>query len=477
MPDLTTELLDSARLLFDLQRSNEIAQAFAGCLEPELIAQKVTDGLVEKFDIAFARIWLLEADQATLKLVASSGMYTRTNGSFARVPMGAYKVGKIAQNRMSFLSNNLADESWVKDREWAIANNIRGFAGYPLTLGDRVVGVLATFSHRAMAPEFLEVLQVLCVTVAVALDTAQRYQQEQKLWRASSQRPSFTELSLSDQLANILTSARLTLIGTEQMLNFQATYIFLRAAETLNQMGCTYGRLIYGSDLVTLEAIIPSPNLDTSAQQNWVSTSMGDLSFAIACTGGALQTQADVSQKAIQVSFKIPYPSCTWGGRLCIQCRQPVLQVAFTHLAFLAGLTVCETPQVEVPLLTDDAAQLSSVQPVLWIYQEGQVLPKGICGAVTLSIAPTQLREAVEAVTRGDKWGIVQPVEDTPSLSEREVEIMALLVQGLRDRDIASKLIISESTVKFHINNVLAKLKARTRYQALYEVIRNGWIR
>nr|WP_250125910.1 hypothetical protein [Chroococcidiopsis sp. CCMEE 29] len=43
-------------------------------------------------------------------------MYTHINGSFARVPMGAYKVGKIAQNRVSFLSNNLADEAWVKDR-------------------------------------------------------------------------------------------------------------------------------------------------------------------------------------------------------------------------------------------------------------------------------------------------------------------------------------------------------------------------
>lgn len=37
--------------------------------------------------------------------------------------MRAYKVGKIAQNRVSFLSNHLADEAWVRDREWAIAIN------------------------------------------------------------------------------------------------------------------------------------------------------------------------------------------------------------------------------------------------------------------------------------------------------------------------------------------------------------------
>ncbi|MBE9014508.1 response regulator transcription factor, partial [Pseudanabaenaceae cyanobacterium LEGE 13415] len=61
-------------------------------------------------------------------------------------------------------------------------------------------------------------------------------------------------------------------------------------------------------------------------------------------------------------------------------------------------------------------------------------------------------------------------------LSEREIEILRLLTQGFRDRDIADQLIISESTVKFHLNNVMNKLKARTRYQAIYAAIVQGWI-
>jgi DNA-binding CsgD family transcriptional regulator len=43
-----------------------------------------------------------------------------------------------------------------------------------------------------------------------------------------------------------------------------------------------------------------------------------------------------------------------------------------------------------------------------------------------------------------------------------------------RDRDIADRLIINESTVKFHMNNVLKKLKEQTRYQALHQAIVNG---
>jgi DNA-binding NarL/FixJ family response regulator len=149
--------------------------------------------------------------------------------------------------------------------------------------------------------------------------------------------------------------------------------------------------------------------------------------------------------------------------------------MAFTHLSFLAGLTVCDPTDEEIPLLTDDVTQIQSAQQVLWIEQGIQV-PKGIKAKVNLSSSPGQLREAVEAVVRGGSWGIESNVPAAQLLSERELEIMNLLAQGLRDRDIASSLIISESTVKFHINNILAKLKARTRYQALHQVIVKGWI-
>jgi DNA-binding NarL/FixJ family response regulator len=50
------------------------------------------------------------------------------------------------------------------------------------------------------------------------------------------------------------------------------------------------------------------------------------------------------------------------------------------------------------------------------------------------------------------------------------------LTQGHCDRDIADRLMISESSVKFHMNNVLKKLKAQTRYQALHQAIVNSLI-
>lgn len=315
MPDPIAELLDPTRLLFDLQRGNEIAQSFSGCLEPEAIANRVTDGLVAKFACAFARIWLLEPDQTTLKLVASSGMYTHTDGSFARVPMGAYKVGKIAQNRVSFLSNNLADEPWVGDRDWAIANNIRGFAGYPLVIKDRVVGVLATFSHHAMAAEFLEVLQTLCTMVAIALDTALQHQKAKQSWQSKVRSPAFNHLSLSDQLASILSSTRLTLVGTEQPLTLPLAYVFLQTAEILNRIGCTYCRLIYTAESVTLEAIVPvSDDLSSDDRKAGLQSALGELFFTASCLGERCKPKQALTKEPFRLYSEFPTPTVIWGN-------------------------------------------------------------------------------------------------------------------------------------------------------------------
>lgn len=110
------------------------------------------------------------------------------------------------------MSNNLASEPWVGNREWAIANNIRGFAGYPLTIKDEAMGVLAVFSHQALELEFLEVLQTLCAIVSVTLNTAMQYQKEKQAWQINNT----SSLSLCDHLVSILSTTRLTLVGKEK---------------------------------------------------------------------------------------------------------------------------------------------------------------------------------------------------------------------------------------------------------------------
>lgn len=67
------------------------------------------------------------------------------------------------------------------------------------------------------------------------------------------------------------------------------------------------------------------------------------------------------------------------------------------------------------------------------------------------------------AVARGD-------------LTAREAEILALVADGLESRQIAGELFVSPDTVRTHVANVLTKLNARTRAQAVAIAVRKGWI-
>jgi DNA-binding CsgD family transcriptional regulator len=476
-------MLDVTRLLLDLQQATEIAQRFSGCLQPGDLARCATEGLVAQFKMAFARIWLVEPDYTALRLVASSGLYTRIDGSFARVPMGAYKVGKIAQNRVSFLSNALPEEPWVKDREWAIAHQIRGFAGFPLMLGDRVLGVLAVFSHSALSPEFLEVLKVLCAMLSVSIDLIFTQQTAHPL-SADPRANGGRSPALSDQLATFLGLGHLTLMGTEQSLSLAQTSLFLQVAEHLSQQDCRYCRLIYGEESVILEALVNLNSGDLSsteidAEVDSGRSPLGMVSLWAQYLGGQLSSAILADSQVLQMVLTVPYASPRLSPlQVRIQCQSPLLQLALTQLAAIAQIQVLTSGRGIVPLLTDDEQVLATLTPsafpVIWV---GDRPPHSgaIAARVDLSLDAQQLHRVVEQVNQGRVWDL--PPTSAPSpLSAREQEIFALLGEGLRDRDIAQRLIISESTVKFHVNNVLAKLNARTRFQALYQVVKQGWI-
>lgn len=482
-------MLDSTRLLVNLQRSNELCQRLSRCLEPEEISRRVVEGLVEQFSCAFARIWLVEPDRTALKLVASAGMYTRLNGFFARVPMGAFKVGKIAQNGIPFLSNQLAEEPWVYDREWALANGICGFAGLPLAIDDTVVGVLAVFDRQPRSPEFVEVLRLLCTSVTVAINNAYHCQQTQP--------DSFQSTALSEQLSSLLGS--LTLVGTERPLTVSLSQALLQAAEIFKANGCSYCRLTYKAQRLSLEAIL-SPSLSSESMSDWIAATFTDLAFAVSCLGGELQIDTEASDSVhyeagnrssesrhsvfdngrsqalagqiVPVRLAVPYPSCLIGKQIQIDCQQEILQTALTRVAYSAGLSVCPTANANVPLLTNKIERLPTANAVLWLATDSRSTPRKVQAKLDLSISPQQLREAVEAVVRGETWGI----GERHSLSIREQEVLSLLARGLRDRDIAKHLVISESTVKFHINNTLTKLNAKNRYQAVYQAAIRGCI-
>jgi len=107
----------------------------------------------------------------------------------------------------------------------------------------------------------------------------------------------------------------------------------------------------------------------------------------------------------------------------------------------------------------------------------------GAVGFLTKDVSPESLTTAIRETAAGEstlspfiaarmvkfiqRGGPEQTKKAPANLTEREDEILRLIARGSRDREIAESLFISESTVKKHVQNVLRKLHARNRVEAV----------
>lgn len=156
----------------------------------------ITQGLVDGLGAAFARIWLLgpgdlcsvcykAADcsnrEICLHLKASAGMYTNLNGEYRRVPLGALKIGQIAQGWGPMYTNDILSEDRLPNKQWMRENLLRSFAGYPLIFRGELLGVVAMFSRRIMSQEEFDCLAVFANHAAIAIKNAQLFSELEKL--------------------------------------------------------------------------------------------------------------------------------------------------------------------------------------------------------------------------------------------------------------------------------------------------------
>ena len=65
---------------------------------------------------------------------------------------------------------------------------------------------------------------------------------------------------------------------------------------------------------------------------------------------------------------------------------------------------------------------------------------------------------------------------DSPALTSREVEVLRLVVEGLANTDIATRLCVTENTIKMHLRHILDKLHLANRVQAAVYAVRQGLV-
>jgi len=138
-----------------------------------------------------------------------------------------------------------------------------------------------------------------------------------------------------------------------------------------------------------------------------------------------------------------------------------------------------EAPEVKVVVLTtysDDRSVLDALRA-------------GARGYLTKDASGEQIHEALRQVL--DDHAVIDPAvqrhlvdaiaaEPAPppkfpdGLTSRETDVLSLMAEGLSNAEIASRLVVSEATVKSHVNHLFAKIGARDRAQAVAYAFRHG---
>lgn len=129
--------------------------------------------VVRHLDAAFARIWLLNEEQKVLELAASAGLYTNLDGQHARIPLGSFKIGLIAREQKPHLTNSVQSDDRVSDKDWAQREGMISFAGYPLLVEGRTVGVIAMFARQSLERDTIEALESVAPIIAQGIERKQ----------------------------------------------------------------------------------------------------------------------------------------------------------------------------------------------------------------------------------------------------------------------------------------------------------------
>ena len=143
------------------------------------MAGKCCGAIIRYLEAAFSRIWVLENEDGQLKQIASEGQFIHPEIKHDRKCPAILKVEKMLQDKRAVFSNSIFEDPDIEDHAWLKKEEITAFAGYPLIVGNRTVGIVAMFSRRLLETADLDAIASIADKIALGVD---RKKAEEKAW-------------------------------------------------------------------------------------------------------------------------------------------------------------------------------------------------------------------------------------------------------------------------------------------------------
>ncbi len=145
----------------------DVSQALAGSDDIDTVLQSCAEAMVRHAPAAFARIWVLDEAEDIYRLRASAGLYTRLNGSYARIP-----ADWIRRKSKDFpvyepgMAIDLLRTHRVREPAWAAAQGLTAWASHPLVARGHVVGFMVMFARQNFDDDTLGELAAIADAIA-----------------------------------------------------------------------------------------------------------------------------------------------------------------------------------------------------------------------------------------------------------------------------------------------------------------------
>ena len=125
--------------------------------------------MVEHLGAAIASIWVVHPKDPILERRAAAGRGADMPGSLRQIPVGQFRIGKIAAESAPRIIDLTAASPEEGDQDWARSQGLVSFAGYPLTAAGHCLGVMAMFAGEPITEPALRAMATVADAIALAI--------------------------------------------------------------------------------------------------------------------------------------------------------------------------------------------------------------------------------------------------------------------------------------------------------------------